>query len=51
MQKQLGTTLSARLEKVVVEQRRQRGVKKGKAERYLCNRFGWIRYGGRAREM
>jgi len=32
------------MEKGVLEEEQGRVVKKGKAERYLCTRFGWIRY-------
>jgi len=44
-QKRLMVRLLGELERVVLEKKGRRVVKKGKVERYLCTRFGWIRYG------
>lgn len=43
-QKRLMVRLLGELERVVLEKKGRRVVKKGKVERYLCTRFGWVRY-------
>jgi len=42
--KRLMISLFRELERVVLEKKGRRVVKKGRVERYLCTRFGWIRY-------
>jgi hypothetical protein len=44
LQKQVMISLLRELDREVVEQREPRAVKKGRVGRYLCTRFGWIRY-------
>lgn len=43
-QKRVMVRLFRELERVVLEKKGRGAVKKGKVERYLCTRFGWIRY-------
>lgn len=43
-QKRLMISLFRELEGVVLEEKGWRLLKKGKAKRHLCTRFGWIRY-------
>ena len=44
LQKRVMISLLRELERAIVQGRGPRAVKKGKVEKYLCTRFGWIRY-------
>lgn len=44
LQKRLTISMFRELERVVLEEGGGRVVKKGRVERQLCTRFGWIRY-------